>query len=98
MSHSGFAAVEEQKHSITRSSSCAVNAGVEIGFAGRPARSVVKVHYDECLESHIAPESWPESWAVIREGVGEALTGVFTGQPHRPDIEPRKLHLFGCRR
>ena len=37
----------------------------------------MKVHYDEGLASHIAPESC----AGIREGVGEALTGVCTGQP-----------------
>ena len=37
----------------------------------------MKVHYDEGLANHIAPESC----AVIREGVGEALTGVCTGQP-----------------
>ena len=37
----------------------------------------MKVRYDEGLASHIAPESC----AVIREDVGEALTGVCTGQP-----------------
>ena len=38
---------------------------------------MVKVHYDEGVANHICPESC----AVIREGVGEALTGACAGQP-----------------
>ena len=38
---------------------------------------VVKVHCTEGIASH----SGPESCAVVREGGGEALTGVRIGQP-----------------
>ena len=38
---------------------------------------VVKVHCTEGIASH----SGPESCAVVREGGGEALTGVCIGQP-----------------
>ena len=37
----------------------------------------MKVHYTEGVANH----SGPESCAVAREGVGEALTGVRIGQP-----------------
>ena len=43
---------------------------------------VVEVHYDEDLANHIGPESC----AVIREGVGEALTGECVGQPLSREI------------
>ena len=38
---------------------------------------MVRVHYDEGVANHIGPESC----AVAREGLGEALTGECTGQP-----------------
>jgi hypothetical protein len=37
----------------------------------------VKVHHDEGVANHIDPESC----AVTREGLGEALTGERVGQP-----------------
>jgi len=37
----------------------------------------VRVHYDEGVANHIDPESC----AVSREGIGEALTGERIGQP-----------------
>jgi hypothetical protein len=37
----------------------------------------VQVHYDEGIANRIDPESC----AVAREGLGEALTGDYTGQP-----------------
>jgi hypothetical protein len=37
----------------------------------------VQVSYDEGVANHIGPESC----AVVREGLGEALTGVRVGQP-----------------
>src|SRR5262245_64803424 len=45
------------------------------GYAGK--KQEVKVHYDEGLANHIDPESC----AVTREGLGEALTGERIGQP-----------------
>ena len=38
---------------------------------------MVRVHYDEGVANHIDPESC----AVSREGIGEALTGERIGQP-----------------
>src|SRR5215467_13914280 len=58
------------------------------GYAGK--KQEVKVHHDEGVANHIDPESC----AVTREGLGEALTGG----AHRPAIEPRKRPHFGCRR
>src|SRR5215468_9423018 len=43
----------------------------------RQRRDWLKVHYDEGVANHIDPESC----AVTREGIGEALTGVRIGQP-----------------
>ena len=49
----------------------------------------MKVHYDEGVANHIGPESC----AVVREGIGEALTGERIGQPlSRESLYP------GCRR
>ena len=47
----------------------------------------MRVRYGEGLAIH----SGPESCAVIREGVGEALTGVCIGQPLS-----RESFFFGC--
>jgi hypothetical protein len=49
----------------------------------------VRVHYDEGVANHIDPESC----AVNREAIGEALTGERIGQA----IEPRKRQHLGCR-
>jgi len=49
------------------------------GYAGK--KQEVKVHYDEGVASHIDPESC----AVTREGLGEALTGERIGQPSSRD-------------
>ncbi len=49
----------------------------------------MKVPYDESVARHIGPESC----AVVREGGGEALTGVHTGRP-----STREIPTFGCRR
>jgi hypothetical protein len=46
----------------------------------------VQVPYDEGIANHIDPESC----AVAREGIGEALTGA------RPAIEPRKSPVLGA--
>ena len=48
----------------------------------------MQVHYNEGLAIHIDPESC----AVTREGVGEALTGDCIGQA----IEPRKFLISGA--
>ena len=45
------------------------------GYAGK--KQEVKVHHDEGVANHIDPESC----AVTREGLGEALTGERIGQP-----------------
>jgi len=45
------------------------------GYAGK--KQEVKVHHDEGVANHIDPESC----AVTREGLGEALTGGRIGQP-----------------
>ena len=50
----------------------------------------MQVSYDEGVAIHIGPESC----AVAREGIGEALTGERIGQA----IEPRKKNSPGCRR
>lgn len=51
---------------------------------------MVRVHHGEGVATHIDPESC----AGIREGTGEALTGVRIGQA----TEPRKKNSPGCRR
>ena len=48
----------------------------------------MQVHCNEGVANHIDPESC----AVTREGVGEALTGARIGQA----IEPRKTHIPGA--
>jgi hypothetical protein len=48
----------------------------------------VQVPYDEGVAIHIGPESC----AVARESLGEALTGV----ARRPAIEPRKFPILGA--
>ena len=58
------------------------------GILGK--KQEVKVHYDEGLAIHIDPESC----AVTREGLGDALTGGRIGQV----TEPRKSIILGCRR
>ena len=50
----------------------------------------MRVHHGEGVATHIDPESC----AGIREGTGEALTGVRIGQA----TEPRKKNSPGCRR
>ena len=45
------------------------------GYAGK--KQEVKVHHDEGVATHIDPESC----AVSRESIGEALTGERIGQP-----------------
>src|SRR6516225_12427998 len=49
--------------------------GRSAGYAGK--KQEVKVHHDEGVANHIDPESC----AVTREGLGEALTGERIGQP-----------------
>ena len=43
----------------------------------------MQVHYDEGIANRIAPESC----AVAREGLGEALTGDHIGQPLSPVMD-----------
>ena len=50
----------------------------------------MQVHHDEGVATHIGPESC----AVVREGLGEALTWVRTGQPSNRE----RMFNPGCRR
>jgi hypothetical protein len=47
----------------------------------------VQVPYDEGVANHIDPESC----AVAREGLGEALTGECIGQPFWRESKPMQL-------